>query len=264
MNKIIYLENNDSKVAIENGEVISFIVNEKEYIHQKGNKGWRKSDDEMFPVIGPTSKNNYRVHTKNGDAILDQHGLLRELKYNLVSSSTTKATFQKEYLANTSIKNSKFPKKSTEKKLFWPYDFTFQKIISLQDNILTIDFIINSVKEMPFMLGYHPAFLLSNTGKETLTFINKNTTLKEIKKVGDKAFPVLNSSSITLHNVNKNAIKITTKGFSNFMLWTQVNNMLCIEPITHYPSYKDEKYSEQNMLLSKGKNTFSVQIKIVS
>ncbi len=35
-------------------------------------------------------------------------------------------------------------------------------------------------------------------------------------------------------------IRISTKGFHNFMLWTEVTNMVCIEPITAYP-YTDKK-----------------------
>lgn len=263
MSTIIYLGNTKSKVAIENGELISFKVNKTEYIHQKGSKGWRKSDDEMFPVIGPTAKNNFRVHTKKGDAVLDQHGLLREMDYTLIYFTEKSAIYQKKYTANTKIKNSKFPEKSTEKELFWPYDFSFQKIFKIKNNVLKIDFIIESEEGMPFMLGYHPAFLLSNTAKETLTSNSKRFTIDEIKAVGDDAFPILNSTSITLHNIERNDVEISTKGFGNLMLWTQVDNMLCIEPITHYPSYKDEKYTEENMLLSKGKNEFSVEIKVL-
>lgn len=47
------------------------------------------------------------------------------------------------------------------------------------------------------------------------------------------------------------------------MLWTEVNNMLCIEPITQYTSYTDQKFSEDNMSLSEGKNKFSVEIKVL-
>ena len=97
-----------SNVIIEKGELISFQKDNQEYIHQKGNKGWRNSDDEMFPVIGPTSKNNYRVHTKNGDAILDQHGLLRELEYSLISSDEISASFIKKYEKITGIKTVSF------------------------------------------------------------------------------------------------------------------------------------------------------------
>lgn len=264
MSAIVYLKNKTSKVGIEKGELISFLSNNEEYIHQKGNKGWRKSDDEMFPIIGPTSKNNFRVHTKKGDAILDQHGLLREMDYELVFSSDNKAVYQKKYIANTKINNSKFPEKSTEEKLYWPFDFTFKKTFLLKNNSLKIDFLIESEKEMPFMLGYHPAFLLSNTGNETIVSGNESYTLSDVYKAGSNAFPILNTDKITLKNNTKNDVEITTEGFHNFMLWTEVNNMLCIEPITHYTSYSDQNYSEKDMFLNNGLSTFSVEIKILS
>ena len=263
MNPKLILKNTNSSVIIENGELIGFKKNNQEYIHQKGNKGWRKSDDEMFPIIGPTDKNNFRVHTKNGDAIQDQHGLLRELDYELISSDENSANFIKTYKKGTQIKNSKFPAKSTEEHLFWTFDFTFDKNFTLENDVLNIEFIINSDKGMPFMLGYHPAFLLSDTGNETLETKTQIITLKDIFKAGSNAFPVLNTDKIILKNIDKKDLEITTIGFHNFMLWTEVNNMLCIEPITQYTSYTDQKFSDKNMSLSKGKNIFSIKIKTI-
>ena len=263
MSSVEILKNKDCKVIIEKGELISFQHNNNEYIHQKGNKGWRNSDDEMFPVIGPTAKNNFIVHTKNGDAILDQHGLLRELEYSLVSFHKNSAKFIKKYKKNTQIANSKFPEKSSEEKLFWPFDFTFQKNFTLERDVLNIEFIIESEKGMPFMLGYHPAFLLSDSGEETLESNGVEITLTDVYKAGSNACPVLNSNKIILKNIHRKDLEITTKGFDNFMLWTEVDNMLCIEPITQYTSYTDQKFSEKNMSLSDGKNIFSVAIKIL-
>ncbi|KGL62432.1 aldose 1-epimerase [Polaribacter sp. Hel1_85] len=263
MSSTVLLKNNDCIVVVEKGELISFQQNNQEYIHQKGNKGWRNSDDEMFPVIGPTSKNNFKVHTKNGDAILDQHGLLRELEYSLVSSDDNSAKFIKKYTKNTTVKNSKFPVKSTEENLFWPFDFTFEKNFTLENGILKIEFIINSEKGMPFMLGYHPAFLLSDSGKETLESHGTKITLADVYKAGSNACPVLNSDKIILKNIDKKYLEITTEGFNNFMLWTEVDNMLCIEPITQYTSYTDQKFSEENMSISKGENVFTVSIKVL-
>lgn len=263
MNSKVILENTTSFVTIEKGELVSFKVDNTEYMHQKGSKGWRKTDDEMFPVIGPLSKNKYRLHTKKGDAILDQHGLLREMDYVLVSSDKNSAKFIKKYTKNTLLKNAKFPKKSPEENVFWPFDFTFEKNFTLENNTLKIDFILHSEKGMPFMLGYHPAFLLSNTGKDTLVANDKKITLEEVYKVGHNAFPVLNTQKIILENYDRNHLEITTKNFNNFMLWTEVDNMLCIEPITQYTSYTDEKFSEENMSISKGKDTFSIAIKIL-
>ena len=266
MDSKIILKDFNSKVTIEKGELISFKINNVEYIHQKGNKGWRKSDDEMFPIIGPTGKNNFRVHTNNGDAIQDQHGLLRELDYVLISSDENSASFIKKYTKNTKntkIKNSKFPKKSSEEYLFWTFDFSFEKKFTLENDILTINFTINSEKGMPFMLGYHPAFLLSDTGKETFISNDKTYNLTDVYKAGSNAFPILNTDKIFLKNSNKNDLEITTKGFNNFMLWTEVDNMVCIEPITQYTSYTNQKFSEENMSISKGIDTFSVTIKVL-
>ena len=263
MSSVEILKNKDCKVIIEKGELISFQHNNNEYIHQKGNKGWRNSDDEMFPIIGPTAKNNFIVHTKNGDAILDQHGLLRELEYSLVSFDKNSAKFIKKYKKNTQIANSKFPEKSSEEKLFWPFDFTFQKNFTLERDVLNIEFIIESEKGMPFMLGYHPAFLLSDSGEETLESNGVEITLTDVYKAGSNACPVLNSNKIILKNIYRKDLEITTKGFDNFMLWTEVDNMLCIEPITQYTSYTDQKFSEKNMSLSDSKNIFSVAIKIL-
>lgn len=263
MNATIFLKNTNSHVKIDKGELISFQKGSKEYIHQKGSKGWRNSDDEMFPVIGPTAKNNFRVHTKNGDAIQDQHGLLRELEYSLISSDENSAKFIKKYKKNTLVNNSKFPIKSTEENLSWPFDFTFEKNFTLENDVLRIEFIINSDKGMPFMLGYHPAFLLSDTGTETLKAGEEKITLDDVYKAGSNAFPVLGTDKIILKNTDKNDLEITTKGFNNFMLWTEVDNMLCIETITQYTSYTDQKFSEQNMSLSEGKNSFSVTIKVI-
>ncbi len=260
--KIVLIDLN-SKVTIEKGELVSFKVTGDEYIHQKGNKGWRKSDDEMFPVIGPIDKNNFRVHTKNGDAIQDQHGLLREMEYSLFSSDKSSVSFIKKYEKNTKIKNGKFPEKSSEEHLFWAFDFTFQKIFTLQNDILTINFIINSEEGMPFMLGYHPAFLLSDSGKETFVSNEKTYNLKDVFQAGSNAFPILNSDKIIIKNIDKKDLEITTKGFNNFMLWTEVDNMVCIEPISQYTSYTNQKFSEENMSLSIGKNVFSISIKVI-
>jgi len=108
-------------VKIDKGELVSYSVAGYEFIHQKGSPGWRNADTEMFPIIGPTNDANFKVMTPKGAAIQDQHGLLRELTYEGIHQTETKAVFEKKYLANTAIENSKFPAKSTEEKLAWYY-----------------------------------------------------------------------------------------------------------------------------------------------
>ena len=252
-----------SSVKIHKGELISYQKNDVEYIHQKENKGWNNSDTEMFPVIGPTVKNNYVVSTKKGKSILDQHGLLREFEYELHKNDALSASFLKTYFKNTLLKNRKFPNKSPKEFVFWPYDFSFEKKFNLTNDALEIVFEINSEINMPFMFGYHPAFELSGKGTERLKTSSKEIVLKDIFNVGSDAFPILNTHEIILEHFTKNNLKISTTGFDNFMLWTEENTMLCIEPITHFPELSTQKYSEENMKISTGKEVFSVHIKIL-
>ncbi len=98
----------DLNVQINAGELVSLIKNKHEYIHQKGSPGWNHSDIEMFPIIGPTDDVQFKVKTPQKDAILDQHGLLRELDYELVEADDAHALFQKKYKAGTQVKNSKY------------------------------------------------------------------------------------------------------------------------------------------------------------
>ncbi|WP_418649286.1 aldose 1-epimerase [Tenacibaculum aestuariivivum] len=260
MSAFILLKNNHSSVTICNGELISFIVNNNEIIHSKKAPGWNASDMEMFPIIGPTKLNNFNIDTPNGIAKQDQHGLLRELNYQLISSDKTSAVFEKKYKKNTLIKNSKFPEKSTQEKLFWTYDFIFRKIISLEKSAIKIDFEIISDKKMPYMLVYHPSFKLSGFADEIIKTKNKEISLSEILNVGSTAYKVLNTNEINLIKKQGTDVKISTKNFDNFMLWTPVKNMVCIEPITQYPLEKDSENSIKNSRISTGKDLFSVII----
>lgn len=265
MSKIQLLQSEDqlSTVAIENGELISYQKNNIEFIHQKNDEGWNNSDTEMFPIIGPTVKNNYKVITQKGTNILDQHGLLREFPYILKSHTQKQAIFTKTYQKNTLLKNRKFPNKSIKEHIFWLYDFHFQKKFILDNNSLEIIFNFSTEEPMPFMLGYHPAFALSNNKNESFQTTEKNICLQEVFDAGADAYPVLECSEIILQHSDKNSIKITTQGFDNFMLWSETATMVCIEPITQFPDLKNQNYSEKNMRISDKNNHFSVKIAIL-
>jgi len=91
-------------VTIDAGELVGFLVDYYQVIHQKGAPGWRSADTEMFPLIGPTAEAGFQVITPRGPAVQDQHGLLREMTYSCISKSKTKAVFEKVYLANTPVR----------------------------------------------------------------------------------------------------------------------------------------------------------------
>ena len=250
----------DSTIKIEDGELVSYIAADHEYIHQKGSPGWRSSDAEMFPIIGPTDEADFQVQTPKDMASQDQHGLLREMQYKLIEATETHAAFQKEYVAGTRLKNSKYPKKSTKEYLSWPYDFGFIKTFTLHEEALEVVFKIDAPRDTPFMLGYHPAFKLHTSSPTVVT--NKSTiTLDEILAVGSRAYEVPDCTDILLKDANE--LRIQTEGFISFMLWTEVPNMLCIEPITFYPYAIAQKDLHEGFQYTQGSPVeFKVRISV--
>ena len=252
----------NQSVKIDKGELVGYQVDGYEVIHQKGSPGWRNADTEMFPIIGPTNEANFRVKTLKGEAIQDQHGLLRELSYTLESHTAYSAVYEKKYTKNTAVKNSKYPAKSSEELLGWPYSFKFQKHFLVTPEGLEISFVISGEDTMPFMLGYHPAFKL-RTALPTIDTGEKVISLKQVKAVGNRALPVLNCERITL--IEEKKVHLKTEGFGNFMLWTEVDNMVCIEPISFYPyAVTQEDLSSGFMKLSTDKKVFKVFISVES
>lgn len=246
------------KVRIDHGELVGYEVNGHEFIHQKGSPGWRSSDTEMFPIIGPTNEAGYTVNTPRGKAAQDQHGLLREMSYTRLNNSTTKAGYQKEYKAGTKISNSKYPEKSVQEKLSWPYSFTFTKIFELTQKGLEIKFGIMGEEGMPFMLGYHPAFKIYSENAQIMAG-TKVITIPEIIAVGNRAMLVEDRSEIAVSD--QEDINIISKGFKHFMLWTPVPNMVCVEPITFYPyAVQQNRLDKGFTQLSKNGATFSVKL----
>ncbi|SHG91269.1 aldose epimerase family protein [Flagellimonas flava] len=257
---MIHLRLGECKVSLDQGELVSFKHLEHEFIHQKGSPGWRSADTEMFPIIGPVNEANFRVEVPEGTAIQDQHGLLRELDYVLEDKSDVHVVFSKTYVAGTKVKNSKFPAKSTEEWLSWPYSFSFTKRFDLTENQLEISFSISGVVGMPFMLGYHPAFKI-HTDTPIILASGKEITLDEVLAVGSRALQVEDCELITLKD--KRNIHIKTEGFGHFMCWTEVRNMVCIEPISFYPYAVAQKNLHEGFLeLSDQETVFKTILKV--
>jgi hypothetical protein len=262
MHTINRLISDDKKslVTTDAGELISYIKNGEELIHQKGDPGWRNSDTEMFPLIGPTEANDFRVDTDRGEAIQDQHGLLRELSYIVSNKTESSVEFVKSYLKHTKVENSKYPDKSNKEFVFWPYSFEFKKQYELSNDSLKIQFEISGEKGMPFMLGYHPAFKLSGNNNETFEANKQRISLQDILNVGSIAYPVLDADEIHLIKPDRYNVSIKTHGFDNFMLWTEVPNMVCVEPISAYPYTGKQKLEKDLFRVCNEKDHFEVCI----
>ena len=255
---MVKLELNQSVVCIENGELVGYEMDGHEFIHQKGSPGWGSSDTEMFPIIGPVNEADFEVELPLGNASQDQHGHLRQFPYELVSSSVTEAVYKKEYKAGAPIKNSKYPAKSTKKWLDWPYSFVFEKQFKLSQDSLEIVFSISGERDMPFMLGYHPAFKL-HSNSPFIKAKGRKITLDEVLAVGSRALEVAHCDEITL--VDEREMTISTKGFGHFMCWTEVPNMVCIEPITFYPYAVAQQNLHEGFQQLKGTEVLKVVLR---
>ena len=246
-------------VKIDKGELVSYTFSGKELIHQKGSPGWKHSDTEMFPIIGPTAATGYRVQVPRGNAVQDQHGLLREMDYELQYSDTNRATYKKTYQAGSVVGNSKYPNKSPIRFLMWPYSFEFSKTFMLEETGLTITFELQGEPDMPFMLGYHPAFKLQ-TDHPVVVAGGKEIGLQEILAAGSSALEVADCDEVELRDAISLSIKTT--GFNNFMFWTEVPNMLCIEPVTFYPYNAPVQLLHEGFhYLGRESREFKVEIK---
>ncbi|MDG1572170.1 aldose 1-epimerase [Robiginitalea sp. M366] len=230
--RVTRLQAGDMHAIIEGGELVSLRAGGHEFMHRAGEPGWGHSDTEMFPIIGPTQDAGYRVQVPRANAVQDQHGLLRELPYERVAADAREAVFRKAYAAGTPVPNSKYPEKSTARWLVWPYAFTFTKRFILTEAGMEVRFEIEAEKDMPFMVGYHPAFRI-RSAEAQVEAGGQAIGIAEILEVGDRALPVRTCTEITLQDTK--ALRIKTEGFGHFMLWSPDPGMICIEPITFYP-----------------------------
>ncbi|MCX2720623.1 aldose 1-epimerase [Lentiprolixibacter aurantiacus] len=252
------LKSGNHTVRIDQGELVGYSYGKFELIHQKGQRGWGHSDTEMFPIIGPTADTAYRVQVPKGNAIQDQHGLLRELDYEQVSVTENSASYRKSYTAGTVVKNSKYPDRSPMQYLIWPYSFEFTKTFELTYKGLTVSFEIKGEADMPYMLGYHPAFNLI-TENPRIEAGEHEITLGEVMQAGSRALEIPNACELVLQDQCR--ITVKTNGFDNFMLWTEVPNMLCIEPVTYYPNTKSQQFLHEGFdYLSREGKLYTVHI----
>ncbi len=77
---------------------------------------------------------------------------------------------------------------------------------------------------------------------------------------GGPSYPFFDIHKISLMKKSGYSLQIRQEGFHNMMLWTEVSNMICIEPITQYPDLETQNYSEANLRISNGEELFSMDI----
>ncbi|GEP50888.1 aldose 1-epimerase [Flavobacterium noncentrifugens] len=249
---------------LENGAELISLKNHsgKEYIWEGNPKFWGKHSPVLFPIVGTLKNDSYLYN--NQQYHLSRHGFARDREFSVLSKSENSIVF--------SLTDS------DETLNVYPFHFELQVEYTLNENSLKTRYrVINKNDfEMPFSLGAHPAFALSEnfedyslkfeTNQElayhlldkdlisdqtsTLHLTDKTLTLGYKLFENDAlVFKSVPAKKITILENGKPRIKVGFSDFPDLGIWTKVGApFLCIEP---WFGYSDSAASNGN-LIEKG------------
>jgi 3-deoxy-D-manno-octulosonate 8-phosphate phosphatase KdsC-like HAD superfamily phosphatase/dTDP-glucose pyrophosphorylase/galactose mutarotase-like enzyme len=262
------------KVSVYNGKICSIKKGGEEFMHGSSKphnlqniedkKGWNKSEIVMFPTIG--AMNEFHTNLNGFKVPLDQHGLARNIPFKVHSKKSNYLKLIQKYSSNTLIKNQKFEAENGHPKfLSWPFSFVLEKEIEIIDDHVYIRFSIEnkSQQEMPFMLGWHPAFKILKEGEFSIA--DKKFSLNDVLE-GSKQIALFAQGDTLEYSNGKKKIVVNAKGFGKMILWSpgRETGMCCIEPVTHLPEPSKSKHyfesKDKQVLQPKQRKTFSIDI----
>ncbi|MDD5528556.1 MAG: hypothetical protein PHX21_00840 [bacterium] len=253
MSEIINIETKNNKALVCSGELVSFQQDGINYIHGGGKptdlkqkedySGWQKSEIIMFPIVGAVV--GYKV--KLGDTYVnhDIHGISNALEFVTESRESNSVQLIQRYDGATPIKNPNYkPGSVCPEYLEWPFKYELRKSIQLTETGIKIGISLTnkSDMDMPYMLGFHPAF--KTLGKvETATFIEpggSGYSLEEVIKESEGNGALFLKGVERLVYENKSTGKgfeFVSENFNNIMMWSpgKDSGMFCVEPITNLP-----------------------------
>jgi galactose mutarotase-like enzyme len=223
----------------ENAQLVSLQRDKVEYMHGGGlpeeqksaedKKGWQNSEIVMFPIVGPAKENKIIIH--GGEYPLGQHGIARHLPWSIMSQNAQGITFLQEYDANEPVQHGKmaFP-------MAWSHAYSMEKTYRLEKEKFVAEFSIQnrSSTPMPFMLGWHPAFRMSDKKESvTITANDQTITLDQVLEASMKSALFVTGKEIMYTDDEKSFTVRSDMG--KFMLWSPADTLLlCIEPVTDF------------------------------
>ena len=285
MAKHIKLEQGDLSAEINtaNGQLVSFMSSGSEYMHDGGfssytGPGWGNSEVVAFPIFGPAD--NQEVKIGKNKYSLEQHGISRHTAENPFKPAKQKkksAISLVQKYKGRKISNPKYkPGNGRPMTLNWlPY--TLEKVFELSKEGLSCKLILtnDSDSEMPYMIGWHPAFKVFGSMDEG-EFINEDgvclATLEEVIKQSaippEEALTINGLNSISYRNKNTGkGVKVSSKDFSDsIMLWSPARDagMLCIEHTSQLPVYDEQNYfgepKDFELLAPGEKRIYSIEV----
>ena len=243
---IITISNSQLSATINTlgAELISLVKNNKNYIWQVDETYWNKTSPILFPIVGRLKNDNYTFNGKTYQ--LPRHGFARNMEFTFDKKSEYQVIFEVEATKET--------------KANYPFDFKLLIAYTFMDNELVIEYFVRNQSDevLPFSIGAHPAFAISDKFENYSLQFNKvdtfethhlenesfngKTTLVETKNnsialnyaLFEKdalVFKQLKSNEVILKNKEKEILKVNYDHFPYLGIWTKENApFLCVEP----------------------------------
>lgn len=259
-----FLKNKHCTVTINHkgAELISFTKNGIDCIWSVDEKFWNKTSPILFPIVGRLKNDTYLLNDKK--YTLNRHGFARDYVFSV-----------KEKLEN-SITFSLQQNEETLKR--YPFNFELQLKYTLENSTLTLQYFVinNSNEKMPFSIGAHPAFSITNNFEDYALQFDSHDTFETHHLENDLfngktsiipsngnliplnyglfekdalVFKNLESKTVTLIKNNKAVLSINFREFTFLGIWTKKNApFICIEP---WVGHADESTATGNIVEKK-------------
>ncbi len=237
------IRNNEVTATINSlaAEVISFKRNsdDKEMVWCRNPEFWYNCNPILFPIVGPLVNNTYTY--KGKDYTLTQHGFARRSEF----------TF--EEVKKDSVRLSLSANEETLK--VYPFNFKLTVSYSLEGSKLNLAYKIENLsdEDLPFNIGFHPAFSCPNFENEEYQkyyiqfenpeMINGVKTdkmyLKDVINTETAQIFFYNnavSSNYVVLTTGEGGIKISKENYTVLGFWRKMPTapFVCIEP--QYPA----------------------------
>jgi galactose mutarotase-like enzyme len=131
-------------LSLFGAEPVSWRVGGRELIWHGDPAHWPRHAPILFPVIGESSGGQIRVEGRS--YLMPRHGFARDLRFTLVEQTEKSAKLRLTASEAT--------------RAHFPFDFAFDVAVSLGPDSLSLTFEVANADEhdMPYALGFHPAF----------------------------------------------------------------------------------------------------------
>ena len=230
-NEFLYVQVNEHASEIMS---VRNLKDNTEYMWQGDPQYWAGRNPTLFPMVGSTY--DKKLHIKGKIYETGNHGFARSSDFTCV-----------EHTENTIIMELRDSEDTLKQ---YPYHFTLRNIYRLEGSTLSVqtEVVNGNEEDMPFNLGYHPAFNVPFTSDRTwedaeIRFNEPETfewkgfaadSLQVMKLDKERLVNTIiikdpKSSEYTLSD-GCHSVKMTAKNFPWIAFWSKNAPFVCLEP----------------------------------